>query len=149
MVSLSWARRAFPFLLVVAVGCAHAPRQSPVQPRESSVEPARPPKPARERRGPQLAQGLASWYGGALRGHLTANGERFNPSALTAAHRTLPFGTCLHVENLENGPSVNVRVNDRGPYVNGRIIDVSEGAARRLDMLHEGVGHVRLSRCDS
>jgi len=103
----------------------------------------------RERRGPALAEGLASWYGGALRGHLTANGERFNPSALTAAHRTLPFGTCLHVENLANGRQVDVRVNDRGPYVNGRIVDLSEAAARRLDMLDQGVGHVRLSRCGS
>ncbi len=107
------------------------------------------PSPARERHAEPLAEGIASWYGGALRGHLTANGERFNPSALTAAHRTLPFGTCLHVENLENGRSVDVRVNDRGPYVNGRIVDVSEAAAKRLDMLHEGVGHVRLFRCGS
>jgi peptidoglycan lytic transglycosylase len=153
MVSLSASRRGLPFLLFVAVGCAHAPRQNSVQPRESSVEPVRPPaaapSPSREPHAAPLAEGIASWYGGALRGHLTANGERFNPSALTAAHRTLPFGTCLHVENLENGRSVNVRVNDRGPYVNGRIVDVSEAAARRLDMLHEGVGHVRLSRCGS
>lgn len=147
MVSLSACRRVLPILLLVAVGCAHAPRQQgSVQPRESSVEPAR---PAPERHAQPIAEGYASWYGGALRGHLTANGERFNPSALTAAHRTLPFGTCLHVENVENGRSVNVRVNDRGPYVNGRIVDVSEAAARRLDMLHEGVGRVRLFRCGS
>lgn len=146
MVSLSASRRVLPILVLVAVGCAHAPRQSSVQPRESSAEP---PEPARERRAEPVGEGLASWYGGALRGHLTASGERFNPSALTAAHRTLPFGTCLHVENLANGRTVNVRVNDRGPYVSGRIVDVSEAAARRLDMLHEGVGRVRLFRCGS
>jgi len=153
MVSLKASRRVVPLLLVAALGCAHAPRQSSVQPRETSIEPATPPEPARpperERRAKPLAEGFASWYGGALRGHLTANGERFNPSALTAAHRTLPFGTCLHVENLANGREVDVRVNDRGPYVNGRIVDLSEAAARRLDMLDQGVGHVRLSRCGS
>jgi rare lipoprotein A len=146
MVPLSRARRSLPFLLLVALGCAHAPRQQgSAQPRESSVEPSQAPA----RHAEPVGEGLASWYGGALRGHLTANGERFNPSALTAAHRTLPFGTCLHVENLANGRSVDVRVNDRGPYVNGRIVDVSEAAARRLDMLHEGVGRVRLFRCGS
>jgi peptidoglycan lytic transglycosylase len=148
MVSLSACRRALPFLLLVAVGCAHAPRQGSVQPR-----PVEPPRESRVEPRPSarepIAEGYASWYGGALRGHLTANGERFNPSALTAAHRTLPFGTCLHVENVDNGRSVDVRVNDRGPYVSGRIVDVSEAAARRLDMLHEGVGRVRLFRCGS
>jgi rare lipoprotein A len=148
-VSLSASRRVVPLLLLAALGCAHAPRQGSVPPPQASAEPSRPSEPADERRAEPLAEGLASWYGGALRGHLTANGERFNPSALTAAHRTLPFGTCLHVENLENGRSVNVRVNDRGPYVNGRIVDVSEAAARRLDMLHHGVGRVRLFRCGS
>jgi len=149
-VSLAASRRVVPLLLLVALGCAHAPRQSSVQPPpEVAVEPARPPRVEREHPRQLVAEGLASWYGGALRGHLTANGERFNPSALTAAHRTLPFGTCLHVENLANGRSVDVRVNDRGPYVNGRIVDVSEAAARRLDMLDQGVGHVRLFRCGS
>jgi peptidoglycan lytic transglycosylase len=148
MVSLSASRRVVPLLLLVAVGCAHAPRQSSVQPPpQASAEPSRPPAPERERQ--IVGEGYASWYGGSLRGHLTANGERFNPSALTAAHRTLPFGTCLHVENLDNGRSVNVRVNDRGPYVSGRIVDVSEAAARRLDMLHDGLGRVRLFRCGS
>ncbi|HET7784772.1 MAG TPA: septal ring lytic transglycosylase RlpA family protein [Myxococcales bacterium] len=149
MVSLSASRRVVPLLLLVALGCAHAPRQGPVEPPpQVSAEP-QPARPAHERQARPIAEGYASWYGGSLRGHLTANGERFNPSALTAAHRTLPFGTCLHVENVENGRSVNVRVNDRGPYVSGRILDVSEGAARRLDMLHDGVGRVRLFRCGS
>src|SRR3954463_14876529 len=98
MVSLSASRRVLPIVLLIAVGCAHAPRQSSVQPPpETSVEPARPPAPApsRERRAKPVAEGMASWYGDAFRGRLPANGERFTPSALTAAPRTLPFGTCL------------------------------------------------------
>jgi len=69
------------------------------------------------------------------------------PGTLTAAHRTLPFGTCLRVTNLENGRAVEVRVNDRGPYVAGRILDVSETAARALGMHGRGVTRVRLERC--
>ena len=69
------------------------------------------------------------------------------PGTLTAAHRTLPFGTCLRVTNLENGRAVDVRVNDRGPYAAGRILDVSEAAARALGMRDRGVTRVRLERC--
>ena len=69
------------------------------------------------------------------------------PGTLTAAHRTLPFGTCLRVTNLENGKAVEVRVNDRGPYAAGRIVDVSETAARTLGMRGRGVTRVRLDRC--
>ena len=94
-----------------------------------------------------MAEGLASYYGEALRGHRTASGERFDPDALTAAHRSLAFGTCMRVENAGNGRSVRVRVNDRGPFVKGRIVDVSQAAARALDFLREGVARVRLFRC--
>lgn len=94
-----------------------------------------------------LGEGLASYYGGSLRGHLTASGERFNPDAFTAAHRSLPFGTCLRVQDVETSRSVQVRVNDRGPYVSGRILDLSEAAARRLGFLRQGVARVRLFRC--
>jgi rare lipoprotein A len=81
---------------------------------------------------PALAQsGAASWYGS---GHRTANGERFNPNGMTAAHRTLPFGTRVRVENRRTGRSVIVRINDRGPFVRGRIIDLSRGSARALGM---------------
>ena len=69
------------------------------------------------------------------------------PGTMTAAHRTLPFGTCLRVTNLENGRAVEVRVNDRGPYAAGRILDVSETAARALGMHGRGVIRVRLERC--
>jgi rare lipoprotein A len=89
-------------------------------------------------------EGTASWYGGSHRGHLTADGERFNPSAFTAAHRRLAFGTVVRVTNLENGRMVKVRVNDRGPYANGRIIDLSAAAGEALGMREDGVVPVRL-----
>jgi rare lipoprotein A (peptidoglycan hydrolase) len=92
-------------------------------------------------------EGDASWYGPGLYGRKTASGEVLRPGTLTAAHRTLPFGTCLRVTNLENGRVVEVRVNDRGPYAAGRIIDVSEAAARALGMRGQGVTRVRLDRC--
>ncbi|TMA21652.1 MAG: septal ring lytic transglycosylase RlpA family protein [Deltaproteobacteria bacterium] len=90
---------------------------------------------------------MASYYGGALRGNRTASGERFDPDAFTAAHRTLAFGTCLRVENLDNGRSVEVRINDRGPFVQGRIVDVSEAAARALDFIQRGVTRVKFFLC--
>lgn len=86
--------------------------------------------------------GHASWY--ALRSK-TASGEMMNPSEMTAAHRSLPFGTKVLVENLSNGRSVVVRINDRGPFVKGRIIDVSKAAASSLGMLGSGTARVRVS----
>ena len=91
------------------------------------------------------AKGKASWYGPGFAGRKTANGERFNPRALTAAHRTLPFGTKVRVTNLANGKSVVVRINDRGPYAGGRIIDLSKAAARRIGMLKQGVARVEVN----
>lgn len=91
-----------------------------------------------------IAQGEASYYGHELAGNRTANGERFNPSALTAAHRSLPMGTRLRVTNLSNGRSVIVRINDRGPFVGRRIIDVSLEAARQINMVGSGKAQVRL-----
>jgi len=76
----------------------------------------------------------ATWYGNELRGHRTASGERFNPDGLTAAHRSLPFGTCLLVGNPKTGRSVKVRVNDRGPFTKGVNLDLSAGAARAIGM---------------
>jgi len=86
-------------------------------------------------------RGLASWYG---ESQMTASGERFDRHALTAAHRTLRFGTRVRVTNERNGRSVIVRVNDRGPYARGRIIDLSEAAARALHMIDAGVVPVTL-----
>ena len=97
--------------------------------------------------GDELGEGLASFYGAGLQGNLTANGERFDKEQLTAAHRTLRFGTCVSVFSVSTGRSVDVRINDRGPFVGGRIIDVSEAAARELGLIAAGVGRVRLTRC--
>src|SRR5262245_36445174 len=87
----------------------------------------------------------ASWYGDELRGNRTASGEKFNPRGLTAAHRTLPFGTCLVVGNPRNGKSVKVRVNDRGPFVKNRVLDLAAGAARAIGMVATQI--VTLGRC--
>lgn len=87
-------------------------------------------------------QGHASWY--ALTS-TTASGERMNPDAMTAAHRTLPFGTRVRVENLNNGRAVVVRINDRGPFINGRIIDVSRAAAADLGFIGAGTAPVRVT----
>lgn len=89
--------------------------------------------------------GKAAWYD--LSGQ-TANGERASGTTMTAAHRTLPFGTKVRVENLSNGKSVIVRVNDRGPFVGGRVIDVTRAAAEKLDMIRSGVAKVRVSVVD-
>jgi rare lipoprotein A len=89
-------------------------------------------------------QGLASYYAQSLAGRRTASGEPYNPGELTAAHRTLRFGTVVRVTRLETGQSVVVRINDRGPYKSGRVIDLSMAAARRLDMVRAGVVRVRL-----
>ncbi len=89
--------------------------------------------------------GKASWYGGKFHGRKTASGERFDKNALTAAHRTLPFGTRVRVTNLKNKKSVVVRITDRGPFGRReRIIDVSEAAATRLGMKRAGVVRIRL-----
>lgn len=88
--------------------------------------------------------GLASWYGADFAGKLTANGEIFDPGEMTAAHRTLRFGTRVIVKNIENGASVSVRITDRGPYIDGRIIDLSEAAARRLGYHRRGVTGVEI-----
>ena len=86
--------------------------------------------------------GRASWYSLTSR---TASGERCNPGAMTAAHRSLPFGTKVKVENLKTGKSVVVRINDRGPYVGGRIIDLTKAAAHRLGIVGSGTAKVRLT----
>jgi rare lipoprotein A len=88
--------------------------------------------------------GLASYYAREHDGRRTASGETYDMDAMTAAHRTLPFGTRLRVTNLENGRQVVVRVNDRGPFRRGRIIDVSRAAARELGLIGPGVARVRL-----
>jgi rare lipoprotein A len=89
--------------------------------------------------------GIASWYGPTFYGHHTANGEMYDGTELTAAHRTLPMPVNVRVTNLDNGRSIVVRVNDRGPYAKGRIIDLSEAAARELDVIRSGTARVRVT----
>ena len=111
-------------LAIAAAGCGHQARVA---------------QPNHHPQG--IYHGYASWYD---EPQMTASGERFDPHALTAAHRTLPFGTRVRVINTRNGRSVIVRINDRGPYSHGRIIDLSKAAARQLHMLDAGVVPVEL-----
>lgn len=121
------------------VGCA--PRRDLPEPR--TAPPAS--SPQRAVRAPDQV-GLASYYGAAFAGKPTASGERFDPRALTAAHRELPFGTWVDVRRVDTGHSVRVRINDRGPNgrARSRIIDLSKGAAEQLDMIRAGVTRVEL-----
>lgn len=92
--------------------------------------------------------GLASYYGPQYHGRTTANGETFDMYGISAAHRTLPFGTWVRVKHRDTGRQVDVRINDRGPFIAGRIIDLSYGAARKLGMVEEGVAPVRIKILD-
>ncbi|MGF1670202.1 MAG: septal ring lytic transglycosylase RlpA family protein [Balneolaceae bacterium] len=94
--------------------------------------------------GAMIENGIASWYGPKFHGKTTANGERYNMNGLTAAHKTLPFNTVVRVENVKNGRSVDVRINDRGPFVGNRIIDLSRKAAEEIDMIGSGTAEVRI-----
>jgi rare lipoprotein A len=111
-----------------------------------------PPKEPTTRLPPDLDRrvraGRASWYGEAHHGKQTASGERYDMHAMTVAHRTLPLGTWLLVENPRNGKAVRVRVNDRGPYVDGRVLDLSLAAARALGGVGQGVIPVRYQVID-
>ena len=91
-----------------------------------------------------LGTKVASYYGKRFHGRLTANGERFNMNAMTAAHKTLPFGTKVRVTYPRNGRSVVVRINDRGPFIKGRAIDLSRGAASKLGFIQSGHARVKL-----
>lgn len=95
--------------------------------------------------GTVIEKGIASWYTSDKSESLTANGEIFDPNTLSAAHKSLKFGTIVRVTNLANGKSVDVRINDRGPYVDGRIIDLTPAAAKQIDMLKSGISSVDLT----
>ena len=92
----------------------------------------------------RVVQGAASWYGPGFYGNRTASGEVFRPGTMTAAHRTLPFGTKVRVTNLWNGRRAVVRINDRGPFVGHRVIDLGHGAAKELGLMTSGVAQVKL-----
>ncbi|MCH7408472.1 septal ring lytic transglycosylase RlpA family protein [Belliella sp. DSM 111904] len=94
---------------------------------------------------PKVTQnGKASYYHDKFHGRTTANGEKYRKHKLTAAHKTLPFGTKVKVINQRNGKRVKVRINDRGPFVSGRIIDLSKKAARKIDLIDAGVADVKI-----
>ncbi len=141
--------RNFRHLLAVAAlaalaACAERPLPAPSMPMpEPTALPAPPTSPVPEQ--PYFTQaGVASWYGGFHHGRRTASGERFDMRAMTAAHRTLPFGTMVRVTNTANGRTATVRINDRGPYRRGRVIDLSAAVAARLGMKQEGLAQVRV-----
>jgi rare lipoprotein A len=94
--------------------------------------------------GYKTRKGLASYYSDYYEGRTTANGEIFKQNKVTAAHKSLPFGTRVKVINLTNNKSVVVRINDRGPYVRGRIIDLTKTAAKEIGMLGDGVAKVKI-----
>jgi len=95
--------------------------------------------------GTVIEKGIASWYTTDKSESLTANGETFDPNSLSAAHKSLKFGTIVRVTNTVNGKSVDVRINDRGPYVDGRIIDLTPASAKQIDMLASGIAPVDLT----
>lgn len=144
------------FAPATAAGFSSLPAgTSPVAIRESGLAPSWEEKflrtipPAPTAQGLQIAsavvrEGQASWYGPGFYGNRTASGEIFRPGTLTAAHRTLPFGTRVRVTNLWNGRSTVVRINDRGPFHGGRIIDLAHGAASELGVTASGIARVRL-----
>jgi rare lipoprotein A len=140
-------------LSFVLAGCATgrgAVPSPPPSPPPRAVLPPRPsarPQPPRPTAPPsedtQLS-GQASWYGRVHQGKRTASGEKYDMHKLTAAHRTLPLGTRVLVTNVENGRTVEVRINDRGPFVDDRVLDLSYAAARQLGAVGDGVIQVTL-----
>ena len=124
-------------LFASVAGCTTAPPQK--------IDPEPPPPPVAAE---QIGSGKASYYGKQHHNKLTASGERFDQHSLTAAHRTLPFGTKVRVINTRNGKSVVVRINDRGPCVRGRVIDLSKAAFESIASTRAGVIPVRLERVD-
>ena len=117
-----------------------------VEPQDVSPE-FEPPPPPPQPTGPVVVSthsGEASWYGPGFYGNRTANGEVYQPGTMTAAHRTLPFGTRVRVTNLWNGRIAVVRINDRGPFVGHRVIDLGHGAAHELGLVSSGIAQVRL-----
>ncbi len=124
-------------------GIIHALREGPRELREKPRELREESRRSWEKPGYDSI-GIASWYGRRYHGRRTANGEIFDMNAPTAAHPTLPFGSRVHVTNLENGRSVTLRINDRGPFVRRRIIDVSHHVAEMLGFVRQGTTRVRV-----
>ncbi|HEY8086520.1 MAG TPA: septal ring lytic transglycosylase RlpA family protein [Polyangiaceae bacterium] len=143
------AALAGPILVAAVAGCIATSSTSAPPPQvpqpvvdQGSFEP---PPPRAE-----VQSGYATWYGAAFAGRRTASGEPFNPLAMTAAHRTLPFGTWVEVTRVDTGARVRVRITDRGPFGHeDRIIDLSRGAAERIGLVKSGVARVELRVVDA
>ena len=123
-------KRWLTLLLLFAIGCTSAPPPQPAPPTLA---------------GMSDTHGTAGWYGQEFAGRTTANGEIFDPLLMTAAHRTLPFGTVIDVKNPKTQQTVRVRVNDRGPYIGNRLIDLSYAAAQQIGIVETGGGEVDIS----
>jgi rare lipoprotein A len=122
----------------------HAQQASAPAAAAAPAEPAAPAAPAAKATSAEASEGKVAYYGRKFAGRKTASGERFNPNALTMAHKTLPMGTMVRVTNLKNNKSVVVRVNDRGPSTGDRIGDLSQAAAGKIKMLRSGVIDAKL-----
>ena len=141
---------------LTALGCAHkkTARTAHVppppaetarsRPSKGNTRPARPPDFEAAPATGSVENGIASWYGHPYHGRVAANGEIYDMEQLTAAHRTLPFNTWVHVVNLTNTKTVDVRITDRGPFIEGRVIDLSHAAAKAIDLIGPGTANVRL-----
>jgi rare lipoprotein A len=147
-------RKSIPAVIAVTIllaGCHHkkAARNPPPPPPPGStpadVAPPSATAPGTVADSPEGGEtGVASWYGHPFHGRASASGEIYDMEQMTAAHRTLPFGTMVRVHDLDNEKSVDVRINDRGPFVDGRIIDLSHAAARAMEMIGPGTARVWL-----
>jgi rare lipoprotein A (peptidoglycan hydrolase) len=125
---------------IALCGCAREGARPPSEPPQEFIAvPSTPPPRA------EVQSGNATWYGGSLAGHHTASGEIFDPRRMTAAHRTLPFGTWVEVTCVDTGQSVRVRITDRGPFGHeDRVIDLSRAAADKIGIRRRGVARVEL-----
>jgi rare lipoprotein A len=140
---------------IVVTGCAHKQRPPVVTAPEAQEEqqggeplPESTPEPAKtpekHEKKKRVEKGIASWYGDPYHGRQTASGEIYDMHRMTAAHRTLDFGTVVKVTRRDNGASVKVRINDRGPFIKGRIIDLSFAAAKKIGLDVDGVAEVKV-----
>ncbi|MGH9598574.1 MAG: septal ring lytic transglycosylase RlpA family protein [Terracidiphilus sp.] len=144
--SLAVAALLFTALTLTVQADTSVARPASTLPPASPAEAITPPVAAQHKPAAPLRvlHGIASWYGGAFDGHLTASGERYDMDAMTAAELTLPFGSMVRVVDLKNHRSVVVRINDRGTLPSGRVIDLSHGAAEQLHIVQPGTAPVKV-----
>ena len=137
--------RKLALVIIIAltlVGCNSTPKKTVSHPK-SDVQ------SSKQSSKFKTVKGKASWYGDYFHGKKTASGEKYNMYNLTAASKTLPFGTIVRVKNLDNGKSVEVKINDMGPYVKGRMIDLSRAAFKKIAPLGAGVLNVEVTILDT